>query len=118
MMAYYTDEPLTLLEPWLFATGNVRLGLASWLCWRFRRPVAFWGDRTSMSALVPDEDRRRSPWGASARSLGGIRAGAIAHAIRESESDAAAFLGFDLPMPSLGAALAQAASRILVRSEG
>lgn len=108
MVAHYrADGVFTRWEPWLFVIGNVRLGLAAWLCSRFGRPTAFWGDRSSISALAPDADRDRSPWGALARSLGAFRAGAIAHAICESSSDAATFLGFDLPVSSLDEALAR-----------
>lgn len=111
MLALYQDAELqpTRFEPWMFASGTVRRDVVAWLCWRFRRPVVFWGDGTSMSALAPDEDRDRSPWGARARSLGPFRPAAITNAIRESSPDAAAFLSFDLPTPTLHEGLLRAA---------
>jgi hypothetical protein len=106
MMAHYrTDAGRTRVEPWMFATGSVRRDLVAWFCWRFLRSVAFWGDGTSMYALTPDGDRVRAPWGASARSLGPFRPAAIAHAIQESAPRAAAFLGFDPPVPTFCEAL-------------
>lgn len=111
MLALYHDADLQppRFEPWMFASGTVRRDLVAWLCGRFLRPVAFWGNGTSMSALAPDEDRARSPWGALARSLGPFRPGAITNAIRESSPDAAAFLSFDLPAPTFHEALLRAA---------
>lgn len=109
MMAHYrTDEARTRVEPWMFATGSVRRDLVAWFCSRFRRSVAFWGDGTAMYALVPDGDRVRAPWGASARSLGAFRPAAIAHAIHESSLTAASFLGFDPPVPTFCEALFRA----------
>jgi hypothetical protein len=109
MMAHYrAGEARTRLEPWMFATGTIRVGLADWLCWRFDCRVAFWGDRFAMFALAPDGDRARAPWGATARSLGPFRPTAIAHAIRESAPMAATFLGFDPPAPSFCEALIRA----------
>jgi hypothetical protein len=106
MMAHYrTNGASTRLEPWMFATGSVRRDLVAWFCFRFRRPIAFWGDGNSIYALTPDEDQTRAPWGASARSLGPFRPAAIAHAIHESAPAAAAFLGFDLPVPTFCEAL-------------
>lgn len=110
MLALYQDAALrpTQFEPWMFASGIVRRDVVAWLCWRFRRPVAFWGAGASMSALASDEDRDRSPWGALARSLGPFSPAAITNAIRESSPDAAAFLSFDLPAPTLHEALLRA----------
>lgn len=111
MVAYYDVGDLRpRFEAWMFAAGNVRRGLVAWLCFRFRRPVAFWGEGTSLWALTPDEDRRRSPWGASSRQLGPFRPGAIAHAIRESAPGASTFLGFDFPAPSFAEAVNRASS--------
>ena len=109
MMAHYRDDEAgTRLEPWMFATGGVRVELVAWFCTRFRRPVAFWGDRSSVHALTPDGDWTRSAWGASARSLGPFRPAAIAHAIHESSSTGSAFLGFDRPVPTFCEALFRA----------
>src|SRR5206468_1005728 len=48
LMAHYrTDDQNRMRgEPWMFASGAVRVELAAWFCSRFRRPVAFWGDAT------------------------------------------------------------------------
>lgn len=109
MMARYRDEGAgTRVEPWMFMTGGVRVELVAWCCSRFGRPLAFWGDKSSIHALTPDGDRTRAPWGASARSLGPFRPAAIANAIRESSSAAAAFLGFDPPVPTFCEALLRA----------
>lgn len=109
MMAHYgADDSHLRLEPWIFAAGNVRIGLVAWFCSRFRRPVAFWGDATAMYALTPDEDPARAPWGASPRALGAFCPAAIAHAIQESSPMAAAFLGFGPPAPTFCEALFRA----------
>jgi hypothetical protein len=105
MVAYYdVGEHRPRFEPWILASGNVHRDLAAWLCYRFRGAVAFWGRGTSLWALTPDEDRRRSPWGASSRLIGPFSPGAIAHAIRETPTWAR-FLGFDFPAPSLAEAM-------------
>lgn len=111
MMAHYLvdDVQRTRFEPWMFATGSVRLGLVAWLCSRFRRPLAFWGEGTSLFALTPDADCKRSPWGAAARPLGTFRSGAIAHAVVESSLEAATFVGFDVPASTYVDALARTA---------
>jgi hypothetical protein len=111
MLALYGDVDLqhARFDPWMFASGNVRRDVVAWLCARFRRPIAFWGDGTSMFALAPDEDGDRSPWGALARSLGSFRPGVIAHAVRESSPEAAAFLSFDLPAPTFHEAVLRGA---------
>ena len=110
MAAYYdVGERRPRFEPWLFAAGPIRREFVAWLCFRFSRPIAFWGKRDSLWALTPDDDRAQSPWGASARQLGPFCPGSIAHAICESSPASATFLGFDVPAPTFAEAVSRAA---------
>jgi hypothetical protein len=82
-------------EPWLFvigsATRSAKPALADWLCKRFRRAIAFWGDQLSVHAVMPEGSRR----------LGKFAPGAIAHAVCESSPEAATFRAFaELPSES------------------
>lgn len=86
LTAHYRDGATTRQEPWIFAC-DVKRPFAVWLLRRLHQPLLFWGDHMVHVLTASDPPRP----------LGEFRPGAIAHAIGESSSDAATFLGFDLP---------------------
>ena len=99
LVAHYRSAPgtRTRFEPWIFATCDVSRTFVESMLRRHRQDLAFWSDGIAVHALTT----------ATARCLGEFRPGTVASAIRESSTDRAGFLAFDLPTSTWIEALAR-----------
>jgi len=89
LVAHYRGAPgaRTRFEPWIFATCEVTREFVESMLRRHRQDLAFWSDGPLVHAVTPT----------TSRCLGAFRPGALAGTIRESLTERAGFLGFDLP---------------------
>lgn len=79
----------TRFEPWMFVArpdGKIKRWVAEWLMQRDPE-LGFWGYGSAMHVLTAG----------APRCLGAFHPSTIANAIRESSTERAGFLGFDLP---------------------
>lgn len=91
LMAHFRSAPgsRTRFEPWMFAgrpDGKVKRWVAEWLM-RRSPDLGFWSDGAATHVLT----------GGGSRCLGEFRPSTLANAIRESSTERAGFIGFDLP---------------------